>query len=936
MAEDCLPNQVITKIQNNGLLGKDIVLSAKWIQGVIISLFLLLSACGESIKEEDSANTAPVANAGPDQNTTTLQQVQLDGSDSSDAENDPLTYAWTITGPANSAATLNDAAIANPAFTPDRNGTYTLQLIVNDGITNSIADTLTVTSTNTPPVADAASDQNVITLRQVQLNGSGSSDAENDPLTYAWTIDNRPAGSTASISNATIINPTFTPDIDGTYVLKLTVNDGVPDNNATDTVTIISTPNTKPVANAGLNQNILSLQQVQLDGSGSSDAENDALTYAWTLIGPTNSTATLSDATIVNPTFTPDLGGEYILKLIVNDGLSSSDPSVDSAVTISVTVNVIPVANTGPDQNVITLTEVRLDGSNSSDADNSPSPITYNWSIVSKPATSNISLSNVSIAKPTFTPDVDGTYVLQLIVNDGLIDSAANTTTIISVADPLYDQQWHLKNNGQNSGISGEDINVEAVWNTVINATTGTTIKGAGVNIRIVDNGLEVEHEDLAANIATGQNYDYCGRDNDLANTPAPCRNHDHGTSVAGVVAARDFNGLGVRGSAPQASIAGFNLLYNFTEANALDAMTRNITNVAISNNSWGPKDDTGELSTILNPSMPAGWLNSLQTGTTIGRGGLGTIYTWAAGNGASPLPGNPNGIDNSNYDAFANNRYVITVCATNDRGRQAVYSENGANLWICAPSGSNPENNEQSITTTDSSGGIRGSNTNNSSNDYADKNYTKTFNGTSSATPLAAGVIALMLQANPNLGWRDVRLILAQTARKNDPADTDWEVTAGTPVYNVNHKYGFGVVDAAAAVAASRTWRNVGPERIFNSGMRSVATSIPDNTLTGVSNSIVIDSSMSIEFIEITFSADHPYHGDLRVELTSPSGTTSLLAERHSCYSPCSSDYNGWVFGSARHLGENSAGTWTLRVSDEAFLDTGTFDSWGLKFYGH
>jgi len=569
-------------------------------------------------------------------------------------------------------------------------------------------------------------------------------------------------------------------------------------------------------------------------------------------------------------------------------------------------------------------------------ADNSPSPITYNWSIVSKPATSNISLSNVSIAKPTFTPDVDGTYVLQLIVNDGLIDSAANTTIIISVADPLYDQQWHLKNNGQNSGISGEDINVEAVWNTVINATTGTKIKGAGVNIRIVDNGLEVEHEDLAANIATGQNYDYCGRDNDLANTPAPCRNHDHGTSVAGVVAARDFNGLGVRGSAPQASIAGFNLLYNFTEANALDAMTRNITNVAISNNSWGPKDDTGELSTILNPSMPAGWLNSLQTGTTIGRGGLGTIYTWAAGNGASPLPGNPNGIDNSNYDAFANNRYVITVCATNDRGRQAVYSENGANLWICAPSGSNPENNEQSITTTDSSGGIRGSNTNNSSNDYTDKNYTKTFNGTSSATPLAAGVIALMLQANPNLGWRDVRLILAQTARKNDPADTDWEVTAGTPVYNVNHKYGFGVVDAAAAVAASRTWRNVGPERIFNSGVRSVATSIPDNTLTGVSNSIVIDSSMSIEFIEITFSADHPYHGDLRVELTSPSGTTSLLAERHSCYSPCSSDYNGWVFGSARHLGENSTGTWTLRVSDEAFLDTGTFDSWGLKFYGH
>ncbi|MCF6338716.1 MAG: S8 family serine peptidase [Gammaproteobacteria bacterium] len=910
--------------------------SVKWTQSVVISLFLLLSACGENIEEGDNANIAPVANTGPDQNATTLQQVQLDGSDSSDAENDPLTYAWTITGPTNSTATLNDAAIVNPTFTPERNGTYTLQLIVNDGITNSIADTLTVTSTNTPPVADAGSDQNITTLRQVQLNGSGSSDVENDPLAYAWTIDIRPEGSTANISDTTIVNPTFTPDIDGTYVLKLTVNDGVPGNSATDTITIISTPNTKPIANAGLNQNILGLQQVQLDGSGSSDAENDALTYAWILIGPTNSTATLSDATIVNPAFTPDRSGEYMLKLIVNDGLASSDPSVDSADTITVTVNTPPVADTGPDQNVITLTEVKLDGSNSSDADNSPSPITYSWSIVSKPATSNISLSSVSIANPSFIPDVDGTYVLQLIVNDGLIDSTADTIIISSIADPLYDQQWHLKNSGQNNGTRGEDINVETVWNTVINATTGTKIKGAGVNIRIIDNGLEVGHEDLAANIATGRNYDYCDSDNDLANTPAPCRNHDHGTSVAGVVAARDFNGLGVRGSAPQASIAGFNLLYNFTEANALDAITGNIANVAIVNNSWGPKDNTGELSTALNLPMPTGWLNSLQTGTTIGRGGLGTLYTWAAGNGASPLPGNPNGIDNSNYDAFANNRYVITVCATNDKGRQAVYSENGANLWICAPSGGNPGNNEQSITTTDSSGEIRGSNTNNSGNDYADKNYTKTFNGTSSAAPLAAGVIALMLQANPNLGWRDVRLILAQTARKNDPADTGWEVTAGTPVYNVNHKYGFGVIDAAAAVAASRTWRNVGPERTFNSDVRSVATSIPDNNLTGISNSIVIDSSMSIEFIEITFSANHPYHGDLRVELTSPSGTTSLLAERHSCYSPCSSDYNSWVFGSARHLGENSAGTWTLRVSDEASRDTGTFTSWGLKFYGH
>jgi len=693
-----------------------------------------------------------------------------------------------------------------------------------------------------------------------------------------------------------------------------------------------STTNTTPVADAGPDQNVITLRQVQLDGSGSNDADNDSLNYAWSINGPAGSTAALNDATIVNPTFTPDLGGSYVLQLIVNDGKTDS-----TADTVTITVNAAPTANAGADRNVITLTEVTLDGSNSNDPDNSPTPITYHWAIVSKPAVSNISLNNTSVAKPTFTPDVDGTYVLQLIVNDGRIDSTADTTTITSISDPLYSKQWHLKNNGQNAGIRGEDINVEAAWNTEIDTGTGTQkTKGEGVHVRLVDDGLEITHEDLAANIATGQNYDYCGRDNDLANIPSRCADHAHGTLVAGIVAARDFNGLGIRGSAPQASIAGFNLLFNFTAANALDAMTRDIATVAISSNSWGSQDHTGELSTALTPRMPAGWLNSLQTGTTTGRGGLGTIYTWAAGNGANRQLDIPDDIDNSNYDAFANNRYVIAVCATNDKGQQTIYSENGANLWVCAPSGGDPESNEQNITTTDRSGGIAGSNTNNSRNDYTDKNYTNTFSGTSASTPLTAGVIALMLQTNPNLGWRDVRLILAQTARKNDPADAGWKVTAGSPTYNVNHKYGFGVVDAAAAVSASRNWKNVGTERTFNSGIKTVNASIPDNNRMGVRDSIVINNSMSIEFIEITFSASHPYHGDLRVELISPSGTTSILAERHLCVRGCIGNYDSWVFGSARHLGENSAGTWTLRVSDEAGLDIGQFSSWGIKFYGH
>ena len=899
---------------------------------IVISFFLTACENVDNTGGGGTTNTTPVANAGPDQNIITLRQVQLDGSNSNDADNDSLNYAWSINGPVGSTVTLNNASIVNPTFTPDRNGTYVLHLTVSDNLTTSLADSITITSANTAPVADAGADQNVRTLQPIQLNGSGSSDIDNDSLSYAWTVNSRPEGSTASISLATTVAPSFTPDVDGTYILRLTVNDGVPDNNATDTVTIISASSAQPVANAGPDQNIPSLQPIQLDGADSSNTENAPLSYTWSMTPPPNSSASLSDATIVNPTFTPDLGGSYVVQLIVNDGKTDS-----TADTVIITVNAAPAANAGADQNVITLTEITLDGSSSIDPDNSPTPITYHWAIVSKPAISNISLNNLSATKPTFTPDVDGTYVLQLIVNDGRIDSTADTTTITSISDPLYSKQWHLKNNGQNTGISGEDINVEAAWNTEIDTGTGTQkIKGAGVHIRLVDDGLEITHEDLAANIATGQSYDYCDNDNDLANTPAPCARHKHGTLVAGIVAARDFNGLGVRGSAPQASISGFNLLASPSDANALDAMTRDIASVAISNNSWGPRDRTGELSTALTPRMPVGWLNSLQNGTTTGRGGLGTIYTWAAGNGAHRTLSNPNGVDNSNYDAFVNNRYVIAVCATSDTGQQTLYSEDGANLWVCAPSGGNPGHGEQNITTTDRSGEILGVNTNRHPDDYTDKNYTNTFRGTSSSAPLVAGVVALMLQTNPDLGWRDVRLILAQTARKNDPADADWTVTAGSPTYNVNHKYGFGVVDAAAAVAASRSWNNVGTEHTFDSGVQTVNASIPDNNHIGVQDSIVINNSMNIEFIEITFSASHEYHGDLRVELISPSGTTSILAEQHPCSFRCIGDYDSWVFGSARHLGENSAGTWTLKVSDEADIDIGQFSSWGIKFYGH
>lgn len=484
--------------------------------------------------------------------------------------------------------------------------------------------------------------------------------------------------------------------------------------------------------------------------------------------------------------------------------------------------------------------------------------------------------------------------------------------------DPLFDDQWHLKNTGQAGGTVGEDVNVENVWSA--------GIKGSDVRIAVVDDGLEIGHEDLKDNVVSGKSYDYVDEDTDPSDCTGCTEASWHGTNAAGVAAARDLNGVGVRGAAPRAGLVGYNYLMWPTFSNEADAMTRDAAEVHVSNNSWGPEDGTGQLA--ISDSV---WRDAVETGLETGRQGHGIVYVWAAGNGAP--------VDNSNYDGWANYRGVIAVAAVKDNGEKASYSEEGANIWISAPAGEYCDTH--AITTTDrtDSDGYNNNGTNAyyGDIDYANGSYTKCFNGTSAATPLASGVIALILQANPNLGWRDVRLILAETARQNDPDDSDWTVNGAG--YHINHKYGFGVIDAGAAVEKALSWTNVGTEVTYTTAISSPKLSIPDNDPTGVSDTITVSGSgiTKIEFVQVTFSAsDHTYAGDLEIILTSPTGTESRLAATHSCSGNiCTPRYNGWVFGSVRHLGEAADGNWTLKVLDGWKRDTGTFQSWRLKFYG-
>ncbi|MBI3478878.1 MAG: S8 family serine peptidase [Nitrosomonadales bacterium] len=562
------------------------------------------------------------------------------------------------------------------------------------------------------------------------------------------------------------------------------------------------------------------------------------------------------------------------------------------------------------------------------------SPVTgataYNvyWSNISGVSKSNGTKIPNASSPYTHANLTNGTayyYVVTAMIASGESAESAQVSATPAIAsnDPLYADQWHLKNTGQagagSIGVPGEDINAEPAW---------VKYKGIGIRIAVVDDGLEIAHEDLAANVAAGLSYNYLNGSTDPTEAPTDVSTgNGHGTAVAGIAAARDLNGLGGCGVAPRANLVGYNLLQNGTSANEADAMTRGAPNVHVSSSSWGPPDGNGTLDAPL-----ASWRTAIDYGLAYGRSGLGTIYTWAAGNGAVGSAACPSCVDNSNYDGYANYRGVIAVASVNDQGKQSVYSEQGANLWISAPGGDYC--NTHTITTTDRT--VHGFNPPDPKyfySDYPNQSYTRCMNGTSAAAPGVAGAVALMLQANPNLGWRDVRLILAQSARKNDATDLGWVTTA----YHYNHKYGFGVVDAGAAVLLAASWVNVVPQKTYAaSAAAGLPIAIPDAYANGVSNAITVANSKisSIEFIEITFSSDHPYSGDLAITLTSPAGTVSQLSATHVCNVSCTV-YSGWVFGSARHLGEAADGNWTLTVKDGTPTNTGTFQSWGLKFYG-
>jgi subtilisin-like proprotein convertase family protein len=464
--------------------------------------------------------------------------------------------------------------------------------------------------------------------------------------------------------------------------------------------------------------------------------------------------------------------------------------------------------------------------------------------------------------------------------SDGTIGNPLSLTD--PSLEPRYSDQWHLHDS------SSGGANVVTAWSLTNNS--GNNIYGTGIHINIIDDGIEKSHADLSTNYISESSYDYVGGDSD----PTPPPSSSHGTSCAGVAAGYGHNGVGITGAAPNANLSGQRLLGAGTATNEATALTRTLNAVDIYSNSWGPTDNG-----TLQPAPPQ-VLAALANGTTNGRNGKGAIYTWAGGNGRTSK-------DNSNYDGYANSRYVISVAATSNLGTFSSYSEPGANIMVSSPSNGGTD----AITTTS---------TNNA--------YTDNFSGTSAATPLVSGTIALMLEANPNLSWRDVQHVLVNSSDVVDSSSSGW-FTNGAG-HEFSHDYGFGRINAGSAVTLSKTWSNVGSE-VSHSASINPGTSIPDAGGGSINSQINITQDITIESVEIPIQSDHTYAGDLTITLRSPAGTTAILSEGNR------RDTNtlNFTFSAKTFWGETSQGNWTLTIEDLARDDTGTLNSWGLNVYG-
>ncbi|PHK95223.1 hypothetical protein CR162_09415 [Pseudoroseomonas rhizosphaerae] len=411
---------------------------------------------------------------------------------------------------------------------------------------------------------------------------------------------------------------------------------------------------------------------------------------------------------------------------------------------------------------------------------------------------------------------------------------------------------------------------------------------GAGIRVGIVDAGIRYTAADLVGQLDTAAGYDALDGDGDASQPTGD----QHGTNVALIIGARANNGTGGVGAAFGATLVSYRFGTRDERSVAQEAALLALQHqVDVSNNSWSRsgeyfRDDFGS-------AAYAGAAAAIRNAATVGRGGLGTVFVRSAGNNGATG-------DDVNAHSYQNNRHSITVGASDPTGAVLPISNPGAAVLVVAPG-----------------------------------------TATSWAAARVSSTVALMLEANPGLGYRDVQTILALGARVTDAAGAGWLVNAGTGWngggLHVSREAGFGLVDARAAVRLAESWRaapateaNIASARAASAG----AMAVPD--LGAASQGVVIGAEMLVERVEVAIDIHHARIGQLRITLVSPGGTESVLLDQLGL-GRYRADDGRLVFtlGSAQFLWEQARGEWTLRVEDLASGQAGRVEHWSLTVHG-
>uniref|UniRef100_A0A8C7N0B1 Furin (paired basic amino acid cleaving enzyme) b n=1 Tax=Oncorhynchus kisutch TaxID=8019 RepID=A0A8C7N0B1_ONCKI len=440
-------------------------------------------------------------------------------------------------------------------------------------------------------------------------------------------------------------------------------------------------------------------------------------------------------------------------------------------------------------------------------------------------------------------------------------------------SDPKFPQQWYLSNPSQ------ADLNAKGAW------SQGYT--GRGVVVTILDDGIEKDHPDLATNYDPEASYDVNDGDSDPQPRYTQRNENRHGTRCAGEVAAAANNNVCGVGVAYNTKIGGVRMLDGeVTDMVEAHSLSLNSQHIHIYSASWGPEDDG---KTVDGPAKLA--KEAFLRGVTEGRGRLGSIFVWASGNGGREK-------DSCNCDGYTNSIYTLSISSTTQYGMVPWYSEACSSTLATTFSSGNP--NEKQIVTTD----LR-------------QKCTDSHTGTSASAPLAAGIIALALEANMNLTWRDMQHLVVRTSHPAHLSTDDWS-TNGVG-RRVSHSYGYGLLDAGAMVALAQNWTSVGPQHQCVLTMLSEPRDISSRLLF----SKTLDACWgkpeyvsSLEHVQARLTLSYNHRGNLAIHLISPLGTRStLLAPRPKDYS--SEGFNDWAFMTTHSWDEDPRGEWTLEIEN-------------------